>query len=377
MAFDYYTKTVGNRQAKRMTWQSGYKMNPFNRANLKPLDYSATFERSIASNMPNQTGVGYWGAIFPVHADPRPASYNTPQFNSVGNSAYARAYQKFKDKVYTQASNLTAIRERAKTIDMVLARLRQVQKGLTSLRKGRFLDFLNTFGIDPLRQHRKKKWAKPKEWSGLWLEYWMGWAPTLGDIYTSLEFLGEELPTDIVRAGARVPYVRYYEQSQVSGGVKTTSLSSYDGTVTVWIKAQVVLTNPSLFNLQGLGLLNPAKTIWETIPFSWFADWFTNVGQVLGQVTDWVGLQLKNLEIACKTACSCSWHCWNADKLNPTYPKNAVLDYEFEAFSRRTGATLPTVKPIVKLPNGLSITRGLTLSSLIVQLFSPKGFKPA
>lgn len=191
----------------------------------------------------------------------------------------------------------------------------------------------------------------------------MGWAPTVGDVYTSLEFLGGKIPTTTVRAGSAVALYRRSSTSSYEG-VKTNIAK---GRVAFWIQADVELTNPSLFNLNGLGLLNPAKTIWETIPFSWFIDWFTNVGQVLGQVTDWVGLKLNNLVFSSMTKGTLEFSATNT----PTSGALLWRNREFLTFARKIGGNFPIIKPILKLPNGLSITRGLTLTSLLIQIFSP------
>jgi len=44
-------------------------------------------------------------------------------------------------------------------------------------------------------------------------------------------------------------------------------------------------------------------------------------------------------------------------------------------FARKTGGVLPMVKPIARLPDGLSITRGATLASLLVTIFAPNKAK--
>lgn len=320
-----------------------------------------------------RSGGGLWGEQSPTHQFLGSTQYNSFSFGSLGNQAYARAYNKFKEKVYTQASNLTALRERGKTIDMVVARLKQLHKGASALKKGRFKEFLGTFNLKPKPKHAHKLWARPKDFGALWLEYWMGWAPTIGDVYTTLEFLGQPIPTEPVRAGSTVPYVKSYVQTE--GSSKATS--TWEGKVTVWLKGRVEVTNPSLYDLNGLGLLNPLKTLWETVAFSWFVDWFTNVGQVLGQLTDWVGLKLKGLVVSCRTKATCSYKCTGAQSVfGNSAPSVVYRDRAFAAFSRKIGGALPVVRPVAKLPNGLSLTRGATLVSLLVTIFAPNKAKP-
>lgn len=376
MPYAYYMKTEGAAFAATFKQQMGHKMSPHVKSLRVDQPYSLTDWRFTDGN----TGVlgirssgTLWGEQVPTHQYLGSVQSNSFSFGSLGNQAYARAYTKFKEKVYTQASNLTALRERGKTIDMMVNRLKQLHKGASALKRGRFREFLGTFGLKPKPKHVHKHWARPKDFGALWLEYWMGWAPTVGDVYTTLEFLGKPVPTEPVRAGSTVPYVGNFVQT--SGSSRATS--TWEGKVTVWLKAQVEVTNPSLFDLNGLGLINPLKTLWETVAFSWFVDWFTNVGQILGQLTDWVGLKLKGLVVSCKTKTTCSYKCTGARSIfGSSVPDTMYRNREFAAFSRKTGGTLPIVRPVAKLPNGLSLTRGATLVSLLVTIFAPNKAKP-
>lgn len=366
MPYVYYQKTVGAETGPLFVQQLGYKMTPFVKTQIKDQPYQRVEYRFLDGNTELRSGGGYAGETSYLLEQSVKGSVLYNNFTiPLGpcSTAYARAYEKFKSKVYTQATNLTALRERAKTIEMVQHRLLQVWKGAVALKKGRFREFLRTFGIKPLPKHVHRRWARPKEFSGLWLEYWMGWAPTIGDVYTSLEFLGGEIPTTKVRAGSAVDLFKLSSSSS-SGSVRTEIAK---GKVAVWIQADVELTNPSLYNLNGLGLINPAKTVWETIPFSWLVDWFTNVGQVLGQITDWVGLKLNNLVVSSKTKGTYEFSATNTPWSGQVRWRNR----EFTSFARMVGGSLPIVKPILRLPNGLSITRGLTLTSLLIQIFSP------
>lgn len=366
MPYAYYSRTVGSAMDPFSFQQLGYKMTPFVKTEMRDQPYFRAELRFLGGNTSMLSGGTYAGeqVYFDSHRIVGSVVSNsiTIPFGPC-STAYARAYEKFKSKVYTQATNLTALKERAKTFTMVQNRLVQCWKGALALKRGRFREFLRIFGIEPLPKHVHKRWTRPKEFSGLWLEYWMGWAPTVGDIYSSLEFLGGEIPTTKVRAGSAVT-LSNRSSSSSSGSVRTNVAN---GRVAVWIQADVELTNPSLYNLNGLGLLNPAKTIWETIPFSWLADWFTNVGQVLGQLTDWVGLKLNNLVISSMTKGTLEFRATNTPSSGQLMWRNR----EYISFFRKVGGVLPVVKPILRIPNGLSITRGLTLTSLLIQIFSP------
>lgn len=377
MPYVYTDQTTGTIESFVYKVSQGWKLTPHIKAQRVDKPYRLQKWEFIDGNTNvlaggQRAGGNLWAEVTPPAGMNGSVSKNSFSFSPDGNMAYARAYTKFKEKIYTQASNLTALQERQASIDMVVSRLKQLYKGAKSLKRGKFKEFLGTFGIKPKPKHANKTWSRPKDFGSLWLEYWMGWAPMVGDVYTTLEFLGKPVPDSPVRAGSTAPVVG--SSSYYSSPSRATS--SWEGTTTVWIKSKVEVTSPSLYNLQGLGLLNPLKTLWETTPFSWFADWFTNVGQVLGQLTDWVGLELKDLVISCKTNVTLSYEVTRADSVWAGAPPRIYRNREWTHFSRKTGGVLPVVKPIVRLPNGLSITRGATLASLLVTIFAPQRAKP-
>lgn len=353
----------------------GYQYQPFDPSiELQPFPYlmgwSCFLKHDLWPKMPvlNET---LWGELVKSYGDL--GTYNTPSpsFDSYSSQAYARAYAKLKDKAYTQASNLTAFAELSKTRQMVLSRLGQLLKGAKQLKNGRFQDFLRTFGIRPLKKDVGRKWSRPRQFSALWLEYWMGWAPTIGDVALSIETLTRDVPNKRIRAGSRVKF----EETYTALGSYSRAVTVHKGFTVVNMACTVNVTNPDTHLQQKLGLINVAKTVWETIPFSWFVDWFTNVGQVLGQFTDWIGLQLENLVLSTKCCWTRSWTLDGARYIyGSRYPLTMHKLVEEHRFLRRVITSgLPLVKPVLRFPDSLSMSRGATLSSLLTTMFAPRG----
>lgn len=360
MAYVAFNRSFGNDTSSHMWVKNGFRMSPFIKSQKTDQNYVMSDYLFLEGNLPPspstpRAGGSLWG------------EYILPQ-STLNSNAYARAYDKFKSKAYTQAASLTAIVERAKTFEMVSLRLKHLYDGAVLLKKGMFLSFLDHFGLTVKPKHRKVKWNRPRQFGSLWLEYWMGWAPTVGDVYSALEFLGKPIPDSPIRAGSSVPV----SARKVNTLSLSRAITEIDGRESVWLKAKVVITNQTLYDLQGLGLANPLKTVWETTPFSWFVDWFTNVGQVLGQLTDWVGLQLKDLVVSGKSQITSRWSCTNWHHLVGGSLEHAYRRRVLTEFSRKCGGVLPTVRPIVRVPSGLSLSRGATLASLLVTMFSPK-----
>lgn len=368
----YWSDEKGSYSSAFYSRVQGYKQKPFDPKHRPPMAY---YRHQLSMNdadlgpFGTPCGTSFWGEIFPDQICLSGFDDRTLSFTSLGQQAYNRAYQKFKDKAYTQAANLTAIAEISKTRSMINKRMQQLLKGATQLRNGRFREFLRTFGVKALKKHQHKLWSRPNEASGLWLEYWMGWAPTIGDISNSIETLTKDVPPQKIRAGSSVPLDN--SNKMVSGdAIATTNIV---GRGSVWINGLVEVTNPNLHLAQKLGLINVAKTVWETVRMSFLVDWFTNVGQVLGQFTDWVGLQLTGLVVSVKSQATSSWSLKGARSIfGWNYPSTMKHSKEFLWFNRYVLGGLPLVKPTLSLPDKLSLSRAATAASLLVTIFAPK-----
>lgn len=366
-----YTKSLTTANVYRS--QKGFKQTPRNRLEkLRPQPYSLdvyTQQTGITGTVIGPLS-NLYGEIPMQQADT--ASHEEPYatFDKTGNRAYAKAYDKFRGQAYQKAEGLTAIAERASTVEMLLMRVKQVHKGASHLRRGHFVEFLNTFGIQHLPKHRNKRWSRPQDFSKLWLEYWMGWAPTIGDIYSACEALGQGVPDRPIKAGAHA--VNHQKKVTIYGSSTITCVM--DTKVSVKLQGVVQVTNPSMFQLNSLGLLNPALTVFQVIPFSWMVGWFINLEQVFGQISDWYGLKLVDLEIGCKTQITSSWVDTDCRVLwGKAVPKYGERTRTLHAYRRHVNCKgFPTIKPVVKLPNGLSLTRGATLVSLLISIFTPK-----
>lgn len=288
---------------------------------------------------------------------------NRDGYTKSSQIAYNRAYAKAQDSVTSgsQASLGAAIFESRQSLAMITNRLLQAARGYRYLRQGQFRNFLYTYGIEAKGPHRRKIWNKPKEASGLWLEYWFGWAPTLSDIFSACEVLSSDWKSQDVKVFARgLDGENYTSVSASAGNIQKTTM-----TINVMLRGQYVISNPNLRLAQDLGLANPISIAWELIPFSWFADWFGNIGQVLGSLTDSFGTQW-NGQSTTRYAVGKTHH-----EMWITGGDYCTFDVEYHAARRVVGGwTSPYL--VFKGLDRLSLTRGLTAASLCVQLFKSK-----
>lgn len=262
------------------------------------------------------------------------------------------------------AAWLTAIAEINSTWGMVGERLHQVGTGYRALRKGNFRKFLKTFEIEPRNRHRHKRWNEPAAASRLWLEYWFGWAPTVGDIQSGLEVLTSTDPFPrTVRASSKTSFTKLTRTSSGENEYYKETIQDHEYSMRFKIQSDVVVSNPNVYLAQRLGLLNPVATLLEVIPFSWLVGWAVNVDQVIQSWSADFGLTHTNaFSTVCVRGKGVSRFSW---------PYKGIDD-AVDAFSvgtrRAIGVPSPTLR--FSIPDRLSWTRAATLSSVVVQLFT-------
>lgn len=299
----------------------------------------------------------------------------SPPNHPAYDAAYAKAYSKFMASVNEGAEAaqlLTGLAERHETFNMVLSRMKQIHTGASALKRGDFRGFCRTFGITPKGKHRDLRWSRPRQFSGLWLEYWFGWAPTVSDLMNAIEVYGRRTsdPVIIARGGSQRP-INPNPQYTYKSANGYTCWQYESGVIRVRISGKVSVVNGTSLDLNRLGLLNVPLTAFELIPFSWFAGWFGNFAQVLGQLTDLVGLKLTDAVVSCKAETVHDYHMVYSGGNPGTVDRTVAWD----VYTRKKLTSLPNVRLVWQIPPQLSPTRGATLASLIVQLFSPSGVK--
>jgi hypothetical protein len=207
---------------------------------------------------------------------------------------YAKAYSEFREKVGAAAELGAAIAQSQKAIDMIEKRVKQVYELAMTLKKGRLLKITKR---GRLIRHQAVPFdarKSAKEMGGTVLEVLYGWLPMMGDIYSATEVLSREIRPKAMYA--RKKTVEHFPTNVSS----SDGINRWDHTQTdrfeqhITIRAFIEIQNPNLDLVNRLGLINPATILWEVIPFSFIVDWFVNVQEVLGSLTDFEGAILKN-----------------------------------------------------------------------------------
>jgi len=342
---------------------SGYKTLPIA---SQPTAYSSMHGDLQISERTGSAEAGKWD----LNTGACQSTWNMVQHqrdrNSAGTeaiAAYNLAYQRWQDNVGETGDIGTFLAECQEAFEMVGGRAAQLTTAYRNLRSGDFRKFCRGLRVRPRDHHSRTKWTRPRDASAIWLEYWFGWAPAVGDIFGAYEVLCQDLPYSRVIGSATRPIHRHSLTSGL-GTYPFSRLDQFDGKVSVKIKTDAKVTNPNVFLLNRLGLTNPAYVAWAVMPWSFIVNWFANADQVIRSWTDDFGLIHSNPEIMTYVR-GVSDHDW----FETFSPKRFVATAGWHA-AKRVLSTPPRPTLVVQLPDRASWTRALTAMSLLVQVFT-------
>lgn len=215
--------------------------------------------------------------------------------------AYADAYDKFREKAWNgaRASLLVDIAERNKTVAMLGGTMSRILRSARQLRKGYVVDAARTLALDKIPRGTVKSSAFAA-FQNNWLAYRYGWLPL---VMSANALAGRAVSPLPDYYGCRVSGAAPIERDVVVAQNKySTHRIVYRKTSCV-IKGQVRVSNPDLADLNQYGLLNVPQAAWELIPFSFVIDWFTNIGNMLEDITSFTGLSLTDVSVTYHETC--------------------------------------------------------------------------
>lgn len=273
-----------------------------------------------------------------------------------------RAYERFVQvAVGESASWGTTIAEGREALGLIGDRALRLRRAYKNLKRGQFRQFLRELSVKPKRKHRSVIRTTSGEASGLWLEYWFGWAPLAGEIYqstvalTAAQVAGKHFATASTRLERRD--IAFYNKRVSESGVfsvKTGATVRYD--------------NLDLMLASQMGLTNPLAIAWELVPFSFVVDWFAGVGRVLDARSDFYGVSLLDAYHTYFLRTTSNFQTWSE------WAPYSRFNWEYRSFiqERRLGLVRPVITPPRLANFGDSGTRAATAVSLLVQIFLDK-----
>lgn len=246
-----------------------------------------------------------------------------------------------------------------KSLSMVTLRFNQLRRMLPEL-----LDFL---ARQQRNARRKKVVINPAAFGRYWLEWWMGWAPLISDVFLACMTLSGQ---DDVTKNSKRKLVATSTKMHTARSTMNTStylaVNNYDVKCTAKVGATVVITNPNLFLANQLGLVNPLATAWQVMPWSWLINWVYDVESYLRSLSEFYGVSLEKAyytQTRRTTFCECYW----IDKATWS-ERYRCTDYVNVAMERKIGF------PPMSLPKlgmaRISPTRAATAASLLAQRMS-------
>lgn len=232
-----------------------------------------------------------------------------PTFVEATNKARSR----FVDKLGTSSSfGATLTAELRKTWGTTVDGVTRMYLAARAVRKGNLPMAAEHLGIAPpvvstrhvMKRTRikggkfRKKivtrsfWVMPggkyvaKSSANKWLWYSYAIKPLVSDIHNGMAVLTRPAPSGTkIRASSTVERL---SDKTTDWGLRQL----YTSRVRVMISASVSVRNPNLWLANQLGFVNPVQMFNEGIPFSFVFDWFSNLSQVISQLTDFVGLDI-------------------------------------------------------------------------------------
>lgn len=240
--------------------------------------------------------------------------------------------------------------EAKQSMGMVEKRLMQLVGFAGALRKGNFSKAATVLGIG-----KPKGVSRSKQFADNFLEYHFGWEPAVQDIGASLKVLtGTDFGTRRIRGvGRSTPTVTGYDPGRFGRWTATWQCTTKMG-------ALARITNESSFLANQMGLLNPLSVAWELVPYSFVADWFGNIGQVINSLTGFVGVEFLDSYTVTVYDGRFQSNYLSPDNLYASWEshKNLII-------YRNPGIKGPTL--MVKPFHGFSPMRGITAVSLLLQ----------
>jgi hypothetical protein len=341
-----YTKTVGDVLSNHFERRTWYRQ-PWPRKEPLPFQMRSLSISGSKTLYPNAAAAS---------PDPDDLTYRR---------AYAKAYGDYTDAVKGEVTQLmTDFMERASAVDMIHGRTRQLLSFANNLRKGQVFKALRGLGTPAPAARKAERHVVSRSLANQWLELHFGWVPLVQDIYAAIDILQSQSNAKSAVAKRGQGDSRHLVQGSTSWPIFVeTNVETYVG---IRLASQIWIENPNLYRANQLGLTNPASWLFESVPFSFVLDWFTNASQFLTAWDTHIGVVVtgahttsfsRNLYASVHKAGS-SW--------NPNYSIPGP-DWALGVGVNRTlGISNPAF--VIKAFKAFSAVRAATAMSLLVQM---------
>jgi len=336
-----------------------YLMNRTWGTQPKPYRHSLGFqfeEQDITGSYTDGTGTTYYDCSIAGPTRNGQADYTTLAING--------AYDKLVSQLGNQSQMANNLIEGHQSISMASERLLQIGRFASALRKGNLGDAAKALA-SPSNPKPKLK-GKAKDFAGQFLEGHFGWVPLIQDVYNAMNTLQKPNFDSQSVVGHKTIHDRVDLRSEYrGGGYHSFGSASQTNVFSCKMRARIRISNPNAYLANQLGLVNPASIAWEAVPYSFVADWFGNVGQVLNSMSDFVGIDVLDAYTTTSTECHISESLANVDAPYPSLIGSGSWKMHDIRVARSVGIIGPSLA--LKPFKGFSVTRGVTAISLLLQ----------
>lgn len=213
-------------------------------------------------------------------APPNAGAYPAYEFTSAN---YNEVYSKFVGKLHRGDASLgVTMASWGQSSRMITGRLGQISNIFTDVGRR----------VQNQRSRGRRYGARPL--ANDFLEGEFGWIPLLNDIRAviSTVFGNDAIPPQWCRASSTYPANKSEETLGFPNNYYT-----FSGSGRLTISAKVEIANPNIWVLNRLGLINPLTVAWDLVPWSFVVNMFANVNQIIGGLSDTVGLTISDASV--------------------------------------------------------------------------------
>lgn len=185
-----------------------------------------------------------------------------------------------------------------------------------------------------------------KDKGNLYLEGIFGWMPLIEDISAAIRVVPSETPKPTLIRGSAKQEASYRDFLPYHGSNAEAHCTS-TGFRRTTITAVVDIKNHNAWLANRLGVLNAPAIAVDLIPWSWVVGMFWNQSAFIGQLTDTVGLEFRDMSVTKTSKGTSSWSI-----VGNGYHAGAIREGEssFRKKTRSLSSELPAVRPQARVP---------------------------
>lgn len=244
------------------------------------------------------------------------SNVNSETVGAVDNLALIGILKKIQN-ITTQFHGGVFMGELGEAIGLVVSAATGVKKGIQNYLDDVSSSWQRQRAVERMKKRRKRRDSEYERWlGGKWLEYSFGWLPLLGDIDDGMRALA----TLLHRKEPRIEVVQFMARDS-SLDMDVTLPTNGDESYLCGYNERKVVTSQVLvrykvgvrvlsggvkpaLDLFGVNWREFVPTAWELVPWSFLADYFSNIGDVLSTMfvdLDEVAWSLKTVVTQCDT----------------------------------------------------------------------------